>query len=95
MTSSAPEPIKVSLKKEGRNAVIEVRNGTETELTNESLAHVFERFYRMDESRSSQTGGHGIGLSMASAIVKAHGGRISAHTSTGRDFTVTATIPLA
>ena len=92
---SSTEPINVSLKKEGRSAVIEVRNETENELTNESLAHVFERFYRMDESRSSQTGGHGIGLSMASAIVKAHGGKISAHTSTGHDFTVTATIPLA
>ncbi len=90
--SSAPD-INVSLKQEGRNAVIEVRNETESELTNESLAHVFERFYRMDSSRSSRTGGHGIGLSVASAIVKAHGGRISARTSTGRDFIVTASIP--
>ena len=92
--ADAPE-IKVSLKKEGRNAVIEVSNETESELTNESLAHVFERFYRTDSSRSSKTGGHGIGLSVASAIVKAHGGRISARTSTGRDFIVTAAIPSA
>ncbi|MBR4089850.1 MAG: hypothetical protein IKK28_03100 [Mogibacterium sp.] len=48
----------------------------------------------MDSSRNSQTGGHGIGLSMASAIVNAHGGRISARTGSGHDFIVTAAIPL-
>ena len=90
----APPVINVALHKEGRDAVIEVRNETEGELTNEQLAHVFERFYRMDSSRNSQTGGHGIGLSMASAIVSAHGGKISARTSSGHDFIVTASIPV-
>ena len=92
--SSDPQ-IDISLKKDGKNAVLEVRNETDSELTNESLAQVFERFYRTDSSRNSQTGGHGIGLSMASAIVKAHGGRISAHTDTGRDFIVTSSLPLS
>ena len=91
---SASPVINVTLRKEGRNAVIEVRNETENELTNEQLSHVFERFYRMDSSRNSQTGGHGIGLSMASAIVNAHGGHISAGTSGGHDFIVTVTLPL-
>ena len=91
--SSDPQ-IDISLKKDGKNAVLEVRNRTESELTNESLAQVFERFYRTDSSRNSETGGHGIGLSMASAIVKAHGGKISAHTTDGYDFIVTATLPL-
>lgn len=86
-------PIEVSLRKDGRNAVFEVRNMTEGELTNESLSHVFERFYRTDSSRNSEAGGHGIGLSMASAIVSAHGGKISARTSSGRDFIITAAIP--
>jgi signal transduction histidine kinase len=75
--------------------VLRIFNRTENELTNESLSHVFERFYREDSSRNSETGGHGIGLSMASAIVKAHGGEISAKTTVGHDFIVTATIPLA
>ena len=90
----APPVINISLHKEGKDAVIEVRNETEAELTNEQLSHVFERFYRMDSSRNSQTGGHGIGLSMANAIVNAHGGRISAKTASGHDFIVTAAIPL-
>ena len=89
-----PPVIDIALHKEGKDAVIEVRNETEAELTNEQLSHVFERFYRMDSSRNSQTGGHGIGLSMASAIVNAHGGRISAKTASGHDFIVTAAIPL-
>ena len=55
---------------------------------------LFERFYRTDSSRNSATGGHGIGLSMANAIVNAHGGKITAHTSTGHDFIVTTTLPL-
>ena len=89
----APPEINVGFHKEGRNAVLRVSNRTETEHTNESLSHVFERFYRADSSRNSQTGGHGIGLSMASAIVKAHGGDISARTTDGHDFIVTATLP--
>ncbi|MDR1955591.1 MAG: HAMP domain-containing histidine kinase, partial [Treponema sp.] len=44
----------------------------------EDLPHVFERFYRSDKSRNRHTGGSGIGLTIAAAIVKAHGGGISA-----------------
>lgn len=91
----APPEIRVELRRDGRNALIEVANETETELTNESLAHVFDRFYRTDGSRNSATGGHGIGLSMAQAIVNAHSGKISARTTDGHDFIITATIPLA
>jgi signal transduction histidine kinase len=90
-----PPLVRAELRKEGRNAVLELRNDVEGEVSNESLSHVFERFYRTDASRNSATGGHGIGLSMASAIVAAHKGKISARTSNGHDFIVTATIPLA
>ncbi|MBR0468710.1 MAG: HAMP domain-containing histidine kinase [Mogibacterium sp.] len=86
--------IDLILKKEGRNAVLEVRNETESELSNEQLSHVFERFYRTDSSRNSETGGHGIGLSVAAAIVNAHGGKITARTSTGHDFMVTVSLPM-
>ena len=55
---------------------------------------MFDRFYRIDPSRSSDTGGHGIGLSVAKAIVTAHGGRLQADTQTGCDFRVTAIFPL-
>jgi two-component system sensor histidine kinase BaeS len=44
----------------------------------EHLAHVFERFYRIDAARDRQHGGAGIGLAIAKALVEAHGGHISA-----------------
>jgi signal transduction histidine kinase len=47
------------------------------------LPHVFERFYRSDKSRSRATGGSGIGLTIAAAIVAAHGGSISAESGRG------------
>lgn len=49
-----------------------------------NLNRMFDRFYRMDESRSKLTGGTGIGLSMVQAIVEAHGGRISVKSADGK-----------
>ena len=50
---------------------------------------LFERFYRLDSSRNSDTGGSGIGLSVAQAIVQAHKGKISAENKTGNGLTIT------
>lgn len=51
-----------------------------------------ERFYRPDEARNSAKGGHGIGLSVAKAIVDAHKGRITARSSDGKSFQITITL---
>lgn len=87
------DDIRISLKQEGRNVILEVRNKALTPVPDEDLEHVFERFYRTDKSRNSAAGGHGIGLSMASAIVSAHGGKIRAGSGDGTEFIVTATMP--
>ena len=87
------DEVKVSLRKEGKTVVLEVRNKAVDPLSDEDLAHVFDRFYRSDKSRNSASGGHGIGLSMASAIVTAHGGKIRARSGDGSEFIVTATMP--
>lgn len=73
--------ILVSLTKQGNKSVIRVEN-TVDHIDNGNLDVLFERFYRPDESRSTETGGHGIGLSVVRAIVEAHRGRVSAE---GRD----------
>ena len=48
------------------------------------LNRLFDRFYRMDESRSARTGGTGIGLSMAQAIAEAYGGTIEVKRAKGQ-----------
>jgi signal transduction histidine kinase len=50
----------------------------------EHLAHVFERFYKVDSSRTSGQAGSGLGLSIAKAIVERHGGTISVNSQPGR-----------
>ena len=51
-----------------------------------NLERLFDRFYRMDESRSKLTGGTGIGLSMVQAIVEAHGGKIRVKSPDGKSI---------
>lgn len=57
------------------------------------LALVFERFYRTDCSRSRKTGGVGIGLTIVKAIVKAHGGEVSAESREGQGSRFTVVLP--
>ncbi|KPD16622.1 histidine kinase [Burkholderia sp. ST111] len=58
-----------------------------------ALAHLFDRFYRVDESRSRQNGGAGLGLSLCHAIVTAHGGTIGAKASPLGGVWITARFP--
>ena len=62
----------------------------------EHLPHIFERFYRVDKSRSRAGGGSGIGLTIARHLVEAHGGRIWAESAgAGQGSTFFFTLPLA
>ena len=81
--------IDVSVSRHKKGAKIEVTNDTENSFTPDECKHMFERFYRTDASRNSETGGHGIGLSMAKAIVEKHKGRISAASGEVDKLTVT------
>ena len=74
--------------------LISAFNTAMTPVSSENLSRLFDRFYRTDDSRNSETGGHGIGLSIAQAITSAHQGKIIAETVNGSDFKITVTMPL-
>ncbi len=60
------------------------------ELTNENISKLFDRFYRVDSSRNSSTGGNGLGLNIAQTIAEAHNGQINVNYKYGMiSFTVT------
>lgn len=61
----------------------------------EELPYIFERFYRTDKSRTRDTGGSGLGLSIANGLVEAHGGRIWAESEVGQGTTIFFTLPLS
>jgi signal transduction histidine kinase len=61
----------------------------------EHLPRLFERFYRVDPSRSHRDGGTGIGLAIARSVVEAHGGRIRAESEMGKGSTFTFELPVA
>jgi len=75
-------------------AFVEVAD-TGSGLSDEDAKRVFDRFYRVDPSRSRETGGGvGLGLSIVSAIAEAHGGHVSLQTAPGQGATFTVAIPL-
>ncbi len=64
-------------------------------IAQEDLSHVFDRFYRVDKSRTRATGGTGLGLTIARELVRAHGGRIDARSEVGQGSTFYFVIPKA
>lgn len=59
----------------------------------ESIRHVFNRFYRVDKSSSREAGGSGLGLSITKAIVEAHSGSIKVESVEGKGSTFSVSLP--
>ena len=59
----------------------------------EDLPFIFERFYRVDQSRDKETGGAGIGLTITKEIVEAHGGKITIDSNPGHGTDVVVSLP--
>ncbi|WP_205617928.1 sensor histidine kinase [Atopococcus tabaci] len=76
------DKVLVDVGQEGPQAKITVSNNGQP-IPEKSLRHLFERFYRGEESRSQETSGTGLGLAIAKSIVELHGGTIQAKTENG------------
>ncbi len=87
--SSENGSIRLNFSTNGKLKTLSVWN-TVDEIETGKLDYLFERFYRIDKSRNSKTGGFGIGLSVVQAIVQAHNGKVSAKSEDGKsiEFTI-------
>ncbi|HAE83629.1 MAG TPA: two-component sensor histidine kinase, partial [Ktedonobacter sp.] len=87
----APGKVAVDVNREEAMVAFRVSD-TGIGLSPEQIAHIFERFYRVDKSRSRVFGGSGIGLTIAQSLAQAMGGAIrveSAGLDQGSSFTLT------
>lgn len=84
--------VDVSIKKQGRNAVISVSD-TGIGIPSEHQARIFERFYRVDKSHSKETGGTGLGLSIVKRAVMLHGGKVELNSTVSEGTTVKVVLP--
>ncbi len=89
----APPSATVTVATHLERAHIRLAVSNSGEIAEEDLPHIFERFYRGEKSRSRETGGAGIGLSIVQEIARAHGGETGA-TSQDGVTTVWLTLPI-
>lgn len=90
--SSPGGQLALRLEKQGRNLLLTVSNTCAQLMEQDKLPHLFDRFYRTDQSRNSQSGGYGLGLSIAKSIVSAHKGKIRAESPDGTQLTIQVTL---
>ena len=79
--------IRLNVRKNGFKNVIMVHNTCDYDVPPDT-DKLFDRFYRPDESRSTSTGGYGVGLAIAKAVVETHGGTITAHCPDGKSMDI-------
>lgn len=74
-SKSESQPIEISIDEEEKSVVIRIKDHG-SGIPKEELPYIFEPFYRIDKSRSKETGGYGLGMSLCKKIMEAHGGTI-------------------
>jgi heavy metal sensor kinase len=89
----APGTVSLSLRREGQMAVVAITD-TGIGIPAEDIPLIFERFYRVDKSRSRAEGGSGLGLAICRHIAEAHGGKIEVESQAGAGSTFSVWLPL-
>ena len=84
--------VRVSTRRKRDDIVVDVIDSGQG-IAEEDLSSIFERFYRADSSRSKQTGGFGLGLSIAKRVVETSGGRMEVRSTVGAGSTFTIRLP--
>ena len=85
--------IKIQLQRQGHHAVISVHNNGPA-ISDEAMAHLFERFYRADKARDRASGGTGLGLAIARKLAEAHGGTLIGENHTEGGVVFKLVLPL-
>ena len=83
----------VTVDRVDENAIVSVKD-TGVGIPSESVAHVFERFYRVDKARSRKSGGSGLGLSIVRNMIERNGGSITVESQVGEGSTFTLSFPV-
>jgi signal transduction histidine kinase len=86
------DPVKISLERRATDVIVRVEDHG-IGIPQEELAHIFEPFYRVDKSRSKDTGGYGLGLSLCKMIMEAHEGKIEVQSRLKEGTTVLLFFP--
>jgi two-component system OmpR family sensor kinase len=84
--------ITFSLHQKTNHAVLTITD-TGIGIPEEALPYIFDRFYRVEQSRSHETGGSGLGLAIVQKIVEVHGGHISVQSAVGKGTTFRVSLP--
>ncbi|MBA2693117.1 MAG: HAMP domain-containing histidine kinase [Rubrobacter sp.] len=87
------DPISLSTRISDGEFIVEVEDKGPG-IPQRDLPHIFERFYRVDKTRSRKLGGSGLGLPIAKTIIEAHGGTLEAHSKPGEGTTMTIRLPI-
>jgi len=86
--------IRLTVAADAASGQVEISD-TGTGIPEDDLARVFDRFHRVDRSRSRATGGSGLGLAIVKQLVETQGGRVWAHSRQGQGSTFGFALPLA
>ncbi len=91
--SNNESTLSIEIINKGREVVIQIKD-TGIGIPEESLPFIFERFYRVDASRSRESGGSGIGLTIVKQFIEAHSGSIDVESELNRGTSFTIILPI-
>ena len=86
--------VSISAVQKDKMAVVAIAD-TGAGIPSQDLPHIFERFYRVDKTRSREEGGTGLGLAIAQEIAEAHGGKIEVESELNKGSTFSVTLPIS